>query len=590
MRSRTLIHRLPSAALLAALPLLPAAAALAQPPIIGPQKRIDPGGGTFAANETTVSASEFNPNVIVAGWNDWRRSTASEIINSGFALSFDGGQTWTDFLLRPPPGFQTNVEGDPMTAYDDRTGALWAGALAFGGTHLYVARLNPGDTQFQPAVIARSGGGLDKCWMAAGPRLNQPNTTRLFIALNVGILWSDDMGATWSAPINLGSGLGFLPRVGPNGEVYVAYWDGGSGMRLRRSLNDSASYTDHLVATRMDVWGTQDGSRFPGQFRVPSMLYFDVDQNTGHLYACYFDTTNLVGGNRNVDIYFTKSTNQGTTWTTPVVINGDSNPPGDQFFTWLEVDKDGRIHIVFADSRHTVQNDNVINGMFDVYYMYSDDAGATWHEHRLTPQSWNSNNDGLNRSNQFMGDYFGLAAAGNRIYPVYLDTSAGDPDIFTNVIIFPENQSTLTDVRVTTGVRLAGDLDSLRNSDDVVYRTRSGFGRTFTDLHNLDMQVDGVTSVENPATIDLTIESRINQPTGAARVWLRNWNANRWDVVRNYTVGSTEGVETITGIPAASYVDNNGLIRARIRHVVTAPVFAFTFESYFDQVKMEVGE
>ena len=88
--------------------------AFAQQPNIGPQNRLDPGGGTAAANETTVSASEFNPNVIIAGWNDWRRSGGSEVINAGFSLSFDGGETWTDLLVRPPVGFQTNVEGDPM--------------------------------------------------------------------------------------------------------------------------------------------------------------------------------------------------------------------------------------------------------------------------------------------------------------------------------------------------------------------------------------------------------------------------------------------------------------------------------------------
>jgi len=34
--------------------------------------------------------------------------------------------------------FQTGVEGDPMTAYDNRTGTLWVGAIAFGATHVRV--------------------------------------------------------------------------------------------------------------------------------------------------------------------------------------------------------------------------------------------------------------------------------------------------------------------------------------------------------------------------------------------------------------------------------------------------------------------
>jgi len=406
-------------------------------PVIGPQVRIDPGGGTEAANETTASVSEANPLEIIAGWNDWRLSQGTEIINSGFSLSLDGGQTWTDFLIRPPVAYQSTVEGDPMTAFDPRTGTIWAGAISWGNTHcLYVARKNPGDTEFQPSVAARLG-YLDKCWMAAGPRPGLPDTTRLYVAYNEGVIWSDDMGDSWTYPHSLGGGIGYLPRVGPNGEVYVAYWDFGSGMLLKRSLNGGESFTTHTVATRMDVWGTQDGSRFPGDFRVPSMLYLDVDQNTGTLYACYFDTTNIVGGNRNVDLYFTKSTDQGTTWTEPVIANGDADPPGDQFWCWIECDKDGRLHMVYFDSRHTVQNDNVEHGMFDAYYSYSVNGGETWHEFRLTPDSWDSYDDGLNRYNQFIGDYLGLSVADNRAYPVYLDTSAGDPDIFVNIVDVP---------------------------------------------------------------------------------------------------------------------------------------------------------
>ena len=381
-------------------------------PSVGPQVRLDTGGGTSASNETTIAVAESNPNVIVAAWNDWRIG-GDPPINMGVALSTDGGGTWDDFLVRPPVGFQTNVEGDPMTAYDDRTGTVWVGAIAFSGGGQYVARLDPGDDEFQPSVMTDTSSGVDKCWMAAGPQLNQPDTTRLYIAYNRGIQWSDDMGDTWNSPTSLGSGIGFLPRVGSNGVVYVAYWNFSDGMMLKRSTNNGASFSTHLIATRMDVWGTQDGSRFPGTFRVPSMVYFDVDRDDPDmLYAAYFDTTNIVNGQRNVDIYFTTSVNQGTTWSEPVIANGDADPPGDQFWSWIEADYAGRIHMVYLDSRHTVQNDNVTNGMFDAYYAWSGDGGQTWSEHRLTPGSFNSNNDGLPRGSQFLGDYLGLSVAG----------------------------------------------------------------------------------------------------------------------------------------------------------------------------------
>ena len=404
------------------------ATAFAQDPLVGPQIRIDVGGGLAAANETTGSASEIAPNRILGGWNDYRDSG---FIRSGFSLSVDGGKTWNDFLLRPPLGFQANTEGDPMVAHDDRTGTLWAAAISFdisGG--IYVARLNPGQTVFEPPVMADTG-FIDKGWMAAGPRPGEPDSTRLYITYNAGIIWSDDLGDTWTAPASLGFGLGFLPRVGPQGELYVAYWDVGTGVLLQRSLNGGASFTTHTIATRMDVWDAQEGTRFPGTFRVPPLTYLDVDPNDGTLYAVYFDTTDIVNGQSNVDLYFTRSTNQGTTWTTPVVINNDADRPGDQFFPWIEVDQCGRIHIVFLDSRHTVQDDDVPNGKFDAYYTYSADGGDNWTEFRLTPASWSSN------GSTFVGDYLGMAVAGNRVYPVYVDMGNGDQDVNTNVIVFP---------------------------------------------------------------------------------------------------------------------------------------------------------
>ena len=124
---------------------LPTAIAAAAP-TIGPPIRIDSAAGSAWANETTASAAEPFPDRIVAGWNDYR-----EEIRSGFGLSFDGGQTWTDFILRPPVAFQASVEGDPMVAHDDRTGTLWAGAISFvssGG--IYIARLDPGELESRP--------------------------------------------------------------------------------------------------------------------------------------------------------------------------------------------------------------------------------------------------------------------------------------------------------------------------------------------------------------------------------------------------------------------------------------------------------
>ncbi len=440
--------------------------------VVGPQIRIDWGGDTAAANETSIASSNFNPDEIVAAWNDWRDPPPDGPPNRvGVGVSMDGGATWTDFLIRPPEGYQGPREDDPMTAYDDRTGTLWVGGIArdieteLADFALYVARKDPGQNTFQPSVVADWDdfpNKIDKGWMAAGPAPGDPNATRLYIAYNVSVsgyvVASANMGEDWTDPVSVGFGpTDLLPRVGPNGELYVVYWDYAyydCTVFLKRSFNGGVSFEPFSipVATRRDIWDEQTGDRFPGTFRVSPMTAFAVDQNDGTLYCVYFDSTNFAGGecpphmappncngDCNIDLYFTRSTDQGWTWTTPVVINGDAeppDPPGDQFWPWIEVDERGNLHMVFLDSRHTPQADNVVNGMFDAYYAFSNDRGDTWQEFRLTPASFDSNNDGLNQPNQFLGDYLGLGRGKCEVYPCYLSTQNGDPDIYMHVVTY----------------------------------------------------------------------------------------------------------------------------------------------------------
>lgn len=411
-------------------------------PTVGPQQRVDVNGGTASASETTAAASNADPSRIIGAWNDWRASTASEVIRAGVTVSTNNGATWTDFVVRPPAPNQSGVEGDPMATGDPRTGALWVGAISFSGNGgVYVARMNAGSGVFQPSVMVDVDGGVDKCWMVAGRNEVTANSTRVYVAYNLGLARSDTMGDTWSNPVSLGQGLGFLPRIGPNGEVYVAYWDFNTeAFRIKRSLNGGTSFTTHLVAFRMDTWGVEPfNTRFPGTFRVASLLGLAVHPVNGTLYAVWPDTTDMSqGGHANVDVYFSKSTNQGTTWSTPVILNGEGPFIGDQFFPWIETDPvSGRLNVVYLDTRNTNQTDDVtVNGMIDAYFAYSEDDGASWTEVRLTPQPWNSANDGLNRPEQFIGDYLGMAVTANLAWPIYPDTQNGDPDTYTNRVEF----------------------------------------------------------------------------------------------------------------------------------------------------------
>lgn len=567
--------------------------AMAQrPPIVGPQVRVDAGNGTWAANETSAAAVGKE---VVGTTNDWRRSPSrpNEIINMGVMVSNDAGQTWTDFLVRPPMANQSNVEGDPMTAYDHRTGTLWVGAISFAGNGgVYVARKNAGQNTFQPSVMARATGSADKCWMAAGRNHNTPNSTNLYVTYNQGVIRSTDMGQTWSSPISLGSGIGFQPYVGPNGEVYVTYWDFGTGVWLKRSFDSGATWSGPIkIATRLDTWSTQDGSRGPGNFRKPPLNTLAVDPDTGKLYCVYFDTTNIVNGNRNLDLYLTTSTNQGTTWSTPKVINLDANPPGDQLFPWLEIDRTGRLHLHFFDSRHTVQNDGVMNGMYDNYYSYSDDGGATWTEVRLTPNSWNCNDDGLDRSQQFLGDYSGIAATNHYSYPCYVSTQNGDTDTFTHTIV---NRNILVDTfTVVFGTLLSGGIFELNRTDDARMVIQNG--QTFLITQSpVTLEVGGTVPWKSASDLLFRVEGHVTLANLTQRMDLMDWTLNGgngdWVNLDQRPASQTDTVVDVTvASGAGKYVrSSDGAIRGRLRIRDDVPAFLAAWEARADQVRWSV--
>ncbi len=404
--------------------------------VAGPMVRIDAGGGTSQSVETSVLISGSNPLDIVTAWNDLREAGDAEAWSLGVGLSQDGGTTWNDFLLRAPGATVENFEGDPMTAYDPRTGNMWVGGVTFfAGGNIYVARKAPGASTLEPVVVINDQNNFDKGWLAAGPAPGDPNTTHLYVAYNLGLQVSADLGTTWSVVQALDLGIAQQPRIGPLGELYIAYWDFDDGVLMQRSFDGGTTISPPItIAQRLDVWGTQDGSRFPGLFRVPSLTYLAVDPNDGTLYCVYFDTTEVVGGQANVDLYFTRSIDRGDTWTTPRVINGDSDPPGDQFYPWLEVDANGRLHLLYFDTRHTPQLDDTASGMFDAYYATSANGGDTWIEARITPTSFTSSVATWPGFTQFLGDFIGLSVSGDKILAVYPTTINGDLDIFAQSI------------------------------------------------------------------------------------------------------------------------------------------------------------
>jgi len=147
----------------------------------------------------------------------------------------------------------------------------------------------------------------------------------------------------------------------------------------------------------------------------------------------------------------------------------------------------------------------------------------------------------------------------------------------------------LSDFSVAFGRFISGDLDSIRNSDDVRLRLRSNPGFTASDPNLIDLRVGATTTMDTPASLDLTLEGRFNNPSGTVRMRLRNWSTGSFQLVHQFPLGTLELRETAPGIPASNLVrSSDGRIEASLRASMLATFSIQGFDWFIDQVAIDV--
>jgi hypothetical protein len=149
----------------------------------------------------------------------------------------------------------------------------------------------------------------------------------------------------------------------------------------------------------------------PTVFRAPNTLSIDYSNRTGTLTYLYQNYVN--GAVSGADISVQQSHDGGLTWTDARFLStqaGGAPARNDQFFPWVDSSPDGNLYAIWFDRR------------------------------RISTRSWNPDL-GFFTSGAFIGDYNGIAASNQAVYPVWTDgrnnaieqTGIGETDIFTNV-------------------------------------------------------------------------------------------------------------------------------------------------------------
>jgi hypothetical protein len=251
---------------------------------------------TTSQNETPLAVNPLNPDNLITGNNDWNYNDGC-----GVNASLDGGKSWTPTL---PSGFLPGI-----TRYTNDPDVAGTGDGDFGG---------------DPAVaFAPDGTAYFACFTYVG------TSTMLLLSR------SHDGGRTWLAgggvdPLALvsafnGNGIskgsnGQFPdheamSVGGDGTIYITWaqfhgYGSASPVWISTSTNQGRSFSRPVKVSSGNVRSDQDQ-------RI-------VTNKDGSVAYVVFD--NAIQGGKGTSMFVAKSTDHGSSWTTPFQFAVFSNP------------------------------------------------------------------------------------------------------------------------------------------------------------------------------------------------------------------------------------------------------------------------
>jgi len=444
--------------------------------------RID-GPQSNSPEEVTIAINPANPDVLAGGANI-----------DHFYYSVDGGLSWGEKHLSSTLG----VWGDPCVLFDS-LGNLYYAHLSNPVTGYWIDRIVV-QKSIDNGITWNDGAGVgfvnpknqDKEWLAVDLSQSQYKG-------NIYMTWTEfddygssnpndssrirfskstDQGETWSDAITISDRSGncidsdnttegAVPAVGPNGEIYVS-WTGPEGLVLDKSTDGGDTWgTDIFIS---DVPGGWDFD-VPGIWRCNGLpiTMCDISNSPyrGYIYSCWGDQRN---GTTNTDVFFSRSTNGGETWSPALKVN-DDNTNRHQFFPWMTIDQTtGIIWGVFYDRRNTT------GSATDVYVVKSIDGGESFENFKVSESSFTPT------SNVFFGDYSNIAAWDKKIYPIWSRLQSGQLSIWTAII----------EDTVTVPVEFTQFSASVYSGNVMLE------WETSTETNNLGFEIERVSSLTTP--------------------------------------------------------------------------------------------
>jgi ELWxxDGT repeat protein len=418
--------------------------------------------GTDVAAEPYVAVNPTNPNNIAAIWMDQYPN------GNAVSVTLDGGVTWRNVLI---PGFTPATGGTGKSAFDpwlsfDPNGNLYSSGgagLPKGNALFLVNRSTDGGRSWSAPIRINTPGnsgngwgpqGDDKPSITADPanpnyvyatwaRFNnatsfqgQSAETMFARSIDGGLTWQPERSihTTSQSDFNWGHQIVVLP----DGTLVDAFTEGMFTSNRPGTLTLLRS-TDHGLTWSAPISALVQQPLVDPQEKPPNAIITDpdtghpveahpmfasiaVDRHSGNLYAAWVDAR--FSNAQYNSIAFSLSTDGGFTWSQPVQANQTPNTvPAIDRQAWnptIAVAADGTVGVSYYDFR----KNTAAPGALTDYWLATAPAPTTnptsWSEVRLTNTSFDLEQVPTRfGGDSWLGDYEGLAAAGNDFVAVW---------------------------------------------------------------------------------------------------------------------------------------------------------------------------
>ncbi len=388
-----------------------------------------------AANEPSITFDPNDPDRMAIGWRQF-----DDINNSfrqaGFGFTNDGGVTWIFPGVIEPGVFRS----DPVLRSDAEGNFYYNSLTVLGDDYLCnVYKSDNGGETWDEGTYAQGG---DKQWMAI-------DRTGGIGDGNIYAYWTSDWSICWpnaftrSYDGNLSyEDCSSIPSdpywgtalVAPNGDVLIggSQW---SGFVFTRS--SSAKDPGLPVGWDFSSYVFLDGNIIGfGGYTCPNpqgllgqtIIAMDSTGGPGDGYIYMLCSVDRSSNTDPCDVMFARSMDGGQSWDWPVQVNDDAGIAAYQWFGTMSVAPDGRIDVVWLDTR---DNPGFVNSA--LYYAYSLDQGETWSQNVKLSESFDPH-IGWPQQDK-MGDYFDMYSDEAGAHLAWAATFNGEQDVYYSLIV-----------------------------------------------------------------------------------------------------------------------------------------------------------